>query len=61
MAAPSILWKIFYKLRLAVTLVFSNLRSHNWSVLQAPQVTWWNGGMTQDEFEARNQVFQGDD
>jgi hypothetical protein len=26
-----------------------------------PSVSWWNGGMTQEEFEARNVVFQRED
>jgi hypothetical protein len=31
------------------------------SPTRIPEVTWWNGGMTQEEFEARNVVFQRDD
>lgn len=31
------------------------------SPARIPEVTWWNGGMTQEEFEARNVLFQWDD
>lgn len=31
------------------------------SPTRIPEVTWWNGGMTQEEFEARNVVFQRND
>jgi len=31
------------------------------SSTRIPEVTWWGGGMTQAEFEARNVVFQRED
>jgi hypothetical protein len=31
------------------------------SSTRVPEVTWWDGGMTKDEFEARNVLFQQED
>jgi hypothetical protein len=31
------------------------------SSTRVPEVAWWNDGMTKDEFEARNVLFQRED